>query len=290
MNAFKFLGKLVYLHKCVVPARIFVNRLLELFRKNFSKQKLYLTNEFFRDIDWFQAFLPHFNGTTKFNKSRVEAEESLCLDTCLTGIRAIWGNRVYSAPINSHFSLVLKGLFDIKTLNLIFFSCDILSDPLLFRSIFLVSFYGFLRMSEVAPHSSSNFDPSKQFLRKGRIFGPQGAHLIMKWSKTLQSLPLTDDSPLFASGTDPYKQIIDTAIRDAVRTVLLHRRLPTRSYGFHTFHRSGATFAFDLNVQIQNIMYHGTLHSSAVWSYIQQSSYSSSIVPLIFAQYIPSFF
>ena len=84
------LGKLIYLHKCVVPARIFVNRILDLFRKNFSKQKIYLTNEFFKDLAWFQAFLPHFNGTTKFNKPRVGGGVPLCLEASLTGVGAIW--------------------------------------------------------------------------------------------------------------------------------------------------------------------------------------------------------
>ena len=225
---------------------------------------------------------------------------------------------IRSISINSQFSPSPKGLFDIRTLYLISLSCDILSDPILFRAIFLVSFYGFLRMSNVAPHSLSKFDPSKHFLRKDLIFGPPGAHLIMKWSKTLQSpnshhiiqlpsistfflcpiralralirsRPLSDDGPLLACVQFPHHQVIDTVVRDALRTVLLHRGLPTKGYSFHTF-RSGASFAFDHNVKIQNIMYHGTWRSSAVWSYIQQSSHSSSIVPLTFARHIPSSF
>ena len=56
------LGKLLYLHKCVHPARIFVNRILHLFRQNHDKRKISLTSEFFKDIDWFLQFLPHFNG------------------------------------------------------------------------------------------------------------------------------------------------------------------------------------------------------------------------------------
>ena len=225
---------------------------------------------------------------------------------------------IRSISINSQFSPSPKGIFDIKTLYLISLSCDILPDPLLFRAIFLVAFYGFVRMSNFAPHSLSKFDPLKHFLKKDLIFGPPGAHLIMKWSKTLQSphshhiiqlpsisniflcpvralralinsRPLSDHSPLFAHAHFPHNQVIDTVIRDALKTVLTHRGFPTRRYSFHTFRRSGASFAFDHNVQIQNIMYHGTWRSSAVWSDIQQSSHSSSIVPLTFAQHVPSF-
>ena len=87
---------------------------------------------------------------------------------------------IRSISINSQSSPSPKGIFDIRTIYLISLSCDILPDPLLFRAIFLVSFYGFLRMSNIAPYSSSKFDPNKHFLRKDLIFGPPGTHLIMK--------------------------------------------------------------------------------------------------------------
>ena len=34
------LGKLIYLHKCIVPARIFINRILTLFRNNSSSKRI----------------------------------------------------------------------------------------------------------------------------------------------------------------------------------------------------------------------------------------------------------
>ena len=65
-------------------------------------------------------------------------------------------------------------------------SCDILNDPILFRAIFLTSFYGFLRMSNIVPHSASQYSPSRHFLRQDLIFADPGADLIIKWTKTLQ--------------------------------------------------------------------------------------------------------
>ena len=102
------LGKLIYLHKCVVPARIFVNRILELFRNNFNKKKIHLTKDFFSDIAWFQAFLPHFNDTTRFKKPQVGGGIPLYLDASLTGIGAIWADQVYSAPVPCIPGFVLK--------------------------------------------------------------------------------------------------------------------------------------------------------------------------------------
>ena len=85
-----------------------MNRILQLFRENFHKKKIYLTSEFFKDITWFQVFLPHFNGTTKFDKPRVQGSNSVCLDACLTGIGAVWHDRVYAAPVPCIPGFVLK--------------------------------------------------------------------------------------------------------------------------------------------------------------------------------------
>ena len=41
-------------------------------------------------------------------------------------------------------------------------------------------------MSNVAPHIRSQFDPTRHFLHQYLIFGPPGAHLVIKWTKTLQ--------------------------------------------------------------------------------------------------------
>ena len=96
---------------------------------------------------------------------------------------------IRSININSKFSPTPKGVFDIPTLYQLSCSCDILPDPLLFRAIFLTAFFGFLRMSSIAPHSSSKFNPDVHFLRQDIIFAPPPpprAHLLIKWTKTLQ--------------------------------------------------------------------------------------------------------
>ena len=97
-NFQSLLGKLIYLHKCVVPARIFINTILDLFRSNTSKKKIHLTTKFFRDLQWFNKFLPQFNGVTIYKKPIIHEADALHLDACLTGIGGIWHDRVYSSP------------------------------------------------------------------------------------------------------------------------------------------------------------------------------------------------
>ena len=77
----------------------------------------------------------------------------------------------------------------------------------------------------------------------------------------------------------PFHPVIDTTIRDALRKVLQQIGVPLIGHGFHAFRRSGATLAFDNNVQLQQIMAHGLWRSSAVWTYLQNASLAPSIPP-----------
>ena len=106
------LGKLIYVHKCVAPARIFINRMLAVFRQNAHKKRIKLTQEFFQDLSWFLEFLPTFNGITYLVKTEVLGENYVYLDASLTGLGAIWNNRVYSTPI-----FVIPG-FQLKIVHL----------------------------------------------------------------------------------------------------------------------------------------------------------------------------
>ena len=46
------LGKLLYIQKCVKLSRIFVNRILALFRSHVVGKRIQLTGEFYQDLDW----------------------------------------------------------------------------------------------------------------------------------------------------------------------------------------------------------------------------------------------
>ena len=102
------LGKLLYLHKCIKPARIFVNRILAVFRDNSHKSRIKLTKEFHKDVQWFINFLPFFSGSTKIFRDEALHINSLHIDACLTGVGGIWNNRVYAAPIPTFVGLNLK--------------------------------------------------------------------------------------------------------------------------------------------------------------------------------------
>ena len=189
--------------------------------------------------------------------------------------------------------------------------------PIQFTALYSLAFFTFLRISNILPHSTVTFDPTRQLARGDVIFTDHGANVIVKWSKTIQNrtdihtipIPILGDSILC-----PYK---------AVRQLLLH--IPgssnsplfviPRSHGlvpltdsvarrhlhaisqklkvspplkFHDFRRSGATWAFQNGVPLQDIMFHGTWKSDSVWKYIKSTPQLSSPVSSTFQQLLHS--
>ena len=81
------LGTLLYISKCVKPARFFLNRMLALLRHNHYVGKILLNQPFFQDLSWFNTFLCNFNGTTYYDKKFPNAQ--VHLDACLSGLGVI---------------------------------------------------------------------------------------------------------------------------------------------------------------------------------------------------------
>ena len=112
------LGKLLYIHKCVKPARVFVNRILAAFRANSSLRSIHLTEDFHKDIQWFLKFLPAYNGVSYIHKHLIDVHQSLYLDASLTGMDAVWRDRVYATLIHNLADLDLK-IIHLELLNIV---------------------------------------------------------------------------------------------------------------------------------------------------------------------------
>ena len=86
------LGKLLYLHRCMRPARTFVNRLLNKLRQ--CRTAIPVCDDIKSDLLWFLRFMERFNGRTIFNhqKERIDVH----VDASLTGMGAIWQENVYA--------------------------------------------------------------------------------------------------------------------------------------------------------------------------------------------------
>ena len=95
------LGLLLYITKCVKPARFFLNRMLQLLRDNSDQTSIILTPEFFKDLTWFQVFLTSYNGVSFYHQPPVS--KSIYLDACLEGLGGAFDNYVYALPIAKGF-------------------------------------------------------------------------------------------------------------------------------------------------------------------------------------------
>ena len=76
---------------------------------------------------------------------------------------------------------------DIPLLEKILYLCDHMQFPQVFKPLYLLMFFSFLRMSNVVPHAVTQFDFTRHLARADVIYGATGAVLLIKWSKTLQN-------------------------------------------------------------------------------------------------------
>ena len=89
----RLLGKLLYISKVVRYARMFMGRMLSLLRAHHAKRTIVLNQDFFRDLAWFNAFLPQFNGIVLIKR---QATGAITLDASPYGLGARFGNEVYA--------------------------------------------------------------------------------------------------------------------------------------------------------------------------------------------------
>ena len=98
------LGLLLYITKCVKPARFFLNCLLQLLRDNLDQTYIRLSPEFFRDLAWYQVFLTSYNGVSFYYQPPIS--KSIFLDASLEGLGGSYDNYisyVYMLPIPKSF-------------------------------------------------------------------------------------------------------------------------------------------------------------------------------------------
>ena len=76
-------GLLLCINKCVKPARVFLNCMLELLRSSHSSNFITLMSDFRPDLQLFAKFLPSYNGVNYYDHKNVD--HVIELDACLTG-------------------------------------------------------------------------------------------------------------------------------------------------------------------------------------------------------------
>ena len=189
---------------------------------------------------------------------------------------------------SSQFSVKLHHLIDIQLLTSIVQKCDSTYLGYVFKTCYLMAFFGFFRLSNLVPHTARDFSLLKHLTRGDVFFHKDFVIILIKWSKTMQTndqaklirLPILNNplcpaaaalrhllhhspgaknSPLFQfRSSQTWTPLTDNRVRSHLKNVLSLLNLNTSFITFHSFRRSGASFAFNHNVPLQQIQKHGT--------------------------------
>ena len=230
--------------------------------------------------------------------------------SCFTDSRIKYYNKTMS--LRRPFKPNLKPIIDIDMLKAITITCDSMYMGFVYKALYLVSFFSFLRISNLVPHSAAAYCPLLQLARGDIFFQPPGIHMLVKRTTILQSrnrvkilkisqlgsstlclvvaitkllknTPGHNNSPLFQIfHKSSWTPLIDTKVRRNLKLILSKLKLDSLPITFHSFRHSGATLAFNSNVALQEIQSHSTWTSDCVWRYITQDSNASQEVALAF--------
>jgi len=97
------IGKLNFVAKCVRPARIFISRMLNFLREMPKKGKSKLPKDFRADIQWWNRYLPNFNGVSVIsNEKWSRPDEIIASDACLKGCGATCGTEYFHEVFPEH--------------------------------------------------------------------------------------------------------------------------------------------------------------------------------------------
>ena len=179
-----------------------------------------------------------------------------------------------------------------------------------------MGFFGFYRLSTLVPSSISSFSKSRFPTHGDIVWGTPGAHIVTKCSKSMQvsgqvhvvQLPaLADkeicpvtalrsivsrnkvhaDKPLFTITSGSKSSILTASnVRRVLRTAVDAIGLCPSEIGFHTFRRSGACWAFDHNIDLNQIKVHGGWRSDAIWRYLVKTPTAAGSVARTFQNYL----
>lgn len=92
-----FIGKLVFVAKCVAPGRLFISRMLEQLRKlKLGHHNCRINAEFRKDLLWWKCFMQEYNGVSVIPEQLwALPDASLSTDACPSGCGGLCGEEFF---------------------------------------------------------------------------------------------------------------------------------------------------------------------------------------------------
>ena len=193
---------------------------------------------------------------------------------------------IKSVQMNAKLWVSVKSVMSITLLEKMLKSLSNFYNGVTYRALFLMAYFGFFRLASLVPNSVKSFDETRYPVFGDVIWGPPGFHLILTCAKNMQTsgdyqvvqLPKLDNyhiCPVAAlkAMIAKFNYANDTPLflvhSKALKLVVIAMVLNPSQYTFHMFRRSGASLAFDNNIQFENIKQHGNWQSEAIWHYLK---------------------
>ena len=126
------------------------------------------------------------------------------------------------------FKASLKKNIDIDTLQLIVRACDSTYMGRVFKAIYTLAFFSFLRLSNLVPRTRKAYSPIQHLCRADVFFATPGIHLLLKLSKTLQSKDTVRILKILALGSNPICPVM--AIRNLLSITPGTKNVPLFQY------------------------------------------------------------
>ena len=223
---------------------------------------------------------------------------------------------IKSVQNNAPLNVRVTGVFSVPMLQKIICVIQRYTYAKLYTVLFLTAFLGFFRLACLLLNAVAHFDKTRHFIQNDLVFGPPGLHLIMTCAKTMQtsgqvqvvqlpqltdpmlcpvaaykkylaSVPIDKNLPLFQILVKQQWQPL-TAFKACsfLKLAVTSIGLDPKIYTFHSFRRSGASLAFNHDVDLNKIKQHGNWKSDAIWTYLRSTPKVASTIPTTFAKLI----
>ena len=85
----------------VRPARFLLNHMLQVLRNNYDNRHIWLTEDFAKDLNWFNTSLCLYNEVNFYDNKPIQA--TIALDASLTGLGAVFQNMVYALLLPNNY-------------------------------------------------------------------------------------------------------------------------------------------------------------------------------------------
>ena len=170
--------------------------------------------------------------------------------------------------MNRPITVSIPSIIDIPLLYKIISTCDTMYMGQVFKALDLLAFYSFLWLSNMVPHATHQFDPSRHLARGDIFLSKSSGKVLIKWSKTIQNsdriktidlpflahshfcpimalkvllalVPPGDNSPLFQiKNRGKWYPLTDSKVRYHLKLVFKKLGVDPNSLTFHSFRRS----------------------------------------------------